>query len=156
MAYNITKIAEMNINIRPWQLSDVAALAAVINNKNVQDNLRDGLPYPYTEKDGEDFIVAMLNAEFAFAVTADDKVVGSIGAIRQANIHLRTKSLKPISNTAVCRLLPPITLGSATLTPPLTAPIPRSSCVMWLSETGSPIKTFSENSSCSWPTTSGI
>ena len=72
-------------------------LAAALPNKKILDNLRDGLPYPYTEKDGRDFISAMLTADedetFAFAVTVDGKVVGSIGAFRQGNIHRQTAEL---------------------------------------------------------------
>ena len=53
------------------------------------NNLRDGLPYPYTEQDAEDFIRTMLSADkdstFAFAITLDDKVTGSIGVFRQDN-----------------------------------------------------------------------
>lgn len=63
----------MICKIRKWKLSDAANLAAVLSNKKVQDNLRDGLPYPYTEQDGIDFISALLLADkndtFAFAVT---------------------------------------------------------------------------------------
>lgn len=81
----------MTCSIRKWRLSDAKDLAVVCSNKKVQDNLRDGLPYPYTEQDGVDFISAMLAADenetFAFAITVDDKVVGSIGVFRQANIH---------------------------------------------------------------------
>lgn len=87
----------MICRIRKWNLSDAADLAAAISNKNIQDNLRDGLPYPYTEKDGADFISAMLSADengtFAFAITVDDKVVGSIGVFRQGNIHRLTAEL---------------------------------------------------------------
>ena len=83
--------------IRRWKLSDAGELAATLSNKRVQDNLRDGLPYPYTEQDGREFISAMLPADenevFAFAITADGKVVGSIGAFRQGNIHRRTAEL---------------------------------------------------------------
>ena len=38
----------MNCEIRKWNLADAADLAASLSNKKVQDNLRDGLPYPYT------------------------------------------------------------------------------------------------------------
>lgn len=83
--------------IRQWRESDAADLAAALSNKKVQDNLRDGLPYPYTEKDGLDFINAMLSADpndtFAFAVTVDDKAIGSIGVFRQGNIHRLTAEL---------------------------------------------------------------
>jgi RimJ/RimL family protein N-acetyltransferase len=85
---------KVDVNIRPWRVSDSSDLAAAINNKKVQDNLRDGVPYPYSEKDGEDFINAMLNAEqnstFAFAITVDGRAIGSIGAFRGINIHSRT------------------------------------------------------------------
>lgn len=87
----------MLCNIRKWELSDAADLAAVISNKKVQDNLRDGLPYPYTQEDGKEYISAMLSAKedetFAFAIVADGKVIGSIGCFRQGNIHRRTAEL---------------------------------------------------------------
>lgn len=83
--------------IRKWKLSDAGDLAAALSNKKVQDNLRDGLPYPYTEQDGADFIAAMLAADendtFAFAVTVDDKAIGSIGVFRQENIHRQTAEM---------------------------------------------------------------
>ncbi len=83
--------------IRKWQLKDARSLAAALSNKKVQDNLRDGLPYPYTEKDGADFISEMLSADenetFAFAITVDDVAVGSIGVFRQGNIHRQTAEL---------------------------------------------------------------
>lgn len=87
----------MLCNIRKWELSDAADLAAVISNKKVQDNLRDGLPYPYTQADGKEYISAMLSAKedetFAFAIVADGKVIGSIGCFRQGNIHRQTAEL---------------------------------------------------------------
>lgn len=87
----------MICKIRKWKLSDASDLAEAISNKKIQDNLRDGLPYPYTEQDGEDYISAMLSADedetFAFAITVDNKVIGSIGVFRQGNIHRQTAEL---------------------------------------------------------------
>ncbi|MCI8564856.1 MAG: GNAT family N-acetyltransferase [Lachnospiraceae bacterium] len=87
----------MICKIRKWKMSDAAELAAVISNKKIQDNLRDGLPFPYTEQDGAAFISEMLcadtNETFAFAITAEDKVIGSIGIFRQGNIHRQTAEL---------------------------------------------------------------
>lgn len=87
----------MICTIRKWKLSDAADLAAALSNKKIQDNLRDGLPYPYTKQDGEDFISAMLAADendtFAFAITVEDKAVGSIGVFRQENIHRQTAEM---------------------------------------------------------------
>lgn len=87
----------MRCRIRKWEMSDARDLAEGLSNTKVQDNLRDGLPYPYTEQDGKDFISDMLAADenetFAFAVTADSKVIGSIGVFRQQNIHRQTAEL---------------------------------------------------------------
>ncbi len=87
----------MICKIRKWKLSDAKDLAIALSNRKVQDNLRDGLPYPYTEQDGKDYISDMLSANeddtFAFAITADNKVVGSIGVFRQGNIHRQTAEL---------------------------------------------------------------
>ena len=84
----------MKIQIRKWELADAKDLATALSNRKILDNLRDGLPYPYTEQDGKDFIAAMLaadeNSTFAFAITLDGKVIGSIGAFRQENIHKHT------------------------------------------------------------------
>lgn len=84
----------MNCRIRKWELADAKDLAAALSNTKIQDNLRDGLPYPYTEQDGIDYISAMLSADendtFAFAITVDEKVIGSIGVFRQGNIHRQT------------------------------------------------------------------
>ena len=87
----------MNCKIRRWELSDARDLATALSNKKIQDNLRDGLPYPYTEQDGKEFISAMLAANesdtFAFAITVNGKAIGSIGAFRQTNIHNKTAEL---------------------------------------------------------------
>lgn len=87
----------MKCRIRKWELSDAKDLAAALSNRKVQDNLRDGLPYPYTEQDGKEFISAMLSADesetFAFAITVDNMVIGSIGIFRQGNIHRQTAEL---------------------------------------------------------------
>lgn len=50
---------KMNLTIRKWRIDDKSNLAINLNNLRVLNNLRDGLPYPYTEKDAEDFIHAM-------------------------------------------------------------------------------------------------
>ena len=49
-------------------------------------NLRDGLPYPYTEDDAEEFIRAILsvdkNKSFTFTIMLDGKVIRSVGVFR--------------------------------------------------------------------------
>ena len=87
----------MNCKIRKWKLTDAKNIAVALSNKKIQDNLRDGLPYPYSEQDGIDFISSMLSANedetFAFAITLDDKAIGSIAVFRQQNIHRQTAEM---------------------------------------------------------------
>ena len=87
----------MECSIRKWNIKDAVSLAEMLNNKKILDNLRDGLPYPYTVKDAEEYITAMLSTDqektFAFAITLDDKVIGSIGVFRCENIHFRTAEM---------------------------------------------------------------
>ena len=87
----------MKCKIRKWKLTDAKDIAVALSNKKIQDNLRDGLPYPYTEQDGIDFISSMLSANedetFAFAITLDDKAIGSIAVFRQQNIHRQTAEM---------------------------------------------------------------
>lgn len=83
--------------LRAWRESDAADLVHAINNKKVIDNLRDGIPYPYTLKDAETFILSRLSADktamFAWAITEEDRVIGSIGIFRNSNIHRLTAEM---------------------------------------------------------------
>lgn len=87
----------MECSIREWIISDAGELAQMLNNKKILDNLRDGLPYPYTTQDAKEYITTMLASDktktFAFAIIAEDKVVGSIGVFRCENIHFRTAEM---------------------------------------------------------------
>ena len=85
------------LSIRKWRIDDKSDLAINLNNLKVLNNLRDGVPYPYTERDAEEFIRTMLSenidSTFSFAITLDGKVIGSIGVFRQNNIHFRTAEI---------------------------------------------------------------
>lgn len=87
----------MECTIREWNIKDADNLVELLNNKKILNNLRDGIPYPYTVKDAEEYITAMLSADktttFAFAITVNDKVVGSIGVFRCDNIHFKTAEM---------------------------------------------------------------
>ncbi|WP_346911216.1 GNAT family N-acetyltransferase [Faecalicatena orotica] len=87
----------MDCIIREWKIEDKHKLSELLNNKKIQNNLRDGLPYPYTADDAEEYIVSMLSADktktFAFAITVNDIAIGSIGVFRCGNIHSRTAEM---------------------------------------------------------------
>ena len=53
----------MLYKIREWRETYAPDLAKALSNRKVLDNLRDGLPYPYTAQDALDFIRTMLSAD---------------------------------------------------------------------------------------------
>lgn len=83
--------------IRQWVAGDACDLAVALNNRNIQDNLRDGLPLPYTEKDAMDYINSVLsapeNTQYAWAIHASGKAIGSIGIFRNENVHRLTAEM---------------------------------------------------------------
>ncbi len=87
----------MDFELRAWRMSDAKDLAAALSNPNILNNLRDGIPYPYTEGDAASYISVMQKADpnttFAYAITVEDRAIGSIGVFRQGNIHARTAEL---------------------------------------------------------------
>ena len=87
----------MNVVLREWSHDYPKSLALILNDWNVPKNLREGIRYPYTEKDASEYIEAMMRADktatFAYAVCADGAVAGSIAAFRGENIHFRTAEL---------------------------------------------------------------
>lgn len=46
--------------LRKWRPDDAEALAEILSDRRILDNLRDGIPFPYAKEDGEEFIAAML------------------------------------------------------------------------------------------------
>lgn len=87
----------MKCGLRAWMMQDADALANALNNLEIQKNLRDGIPYPYTITDAQDYIRGTLQApegsRYTWAVTVDDIVAGSVGIFRKENIHYRTAEL---------------------------------------------------------------
>lgn len=85
----------MECRIRRWRIEDANDIAETLNNKKVLDNLRDGIPFPYTAEDAKEFIQAMNVADpettFSFAITVDDKAIGRPRSVRAIYIRKRLK-----------------------------------------------------------------
>lgn len=86
----------MKSTLRAWRPEDAPALANLLSDRKVRNNLRDSLSGPCTGQDAAAYIRAALadpENTFAFALELDGVVAGSIGAFRQSNIHRRTAEL---------------------------------------------------------------
>lgn len=74
----------MNYQLRAWTQEDVPSLTLHINNINIWNNTRDGLPHPYTEEDAKTFIKMNIEHEGPeenFAIDINGKAVGGVGFV---------------------------------------------------------------------------
>lgn len=75
--------------LRPWQRQDAQALAAIANNRNIWNNVRDFFPSPYTVADALQW-VAKTNTEKPvqnFAIVWQQQVVGGCGCIMKEDVY---------------------------------------------------------------------
>lgn len=79
----------MNILLRPWNMNDQVPLAAIANNFNIWQNLRDRLPHPYTLDHAQEWILitSSMHPILHFCIEVDGIVAGSIGIDPQRDIH---------------------------------------------------------------------
>jgi RimJ/RimL family protein N-acetyltransferase len=70
-----------DLRVRSWRKDDLSALLRHANNSKIAANLRDQFPYPYTRRDGIDYLNYARDAELetSFAVEYDGEAVGGIG-----------------------------------------------------------------------------
>ncbi len=83
------------VNIRHFKIEDSKRLASLISNKNIWDNLRDYIPYPYTEKDAIEYIkfCNSQNPQTYFAIEFNGELVGSIGLILQKDVYRKSAEI---------------------------------------------------------------
>lgn len=84
-----------DVILRPWRREDANALAAIANNRNLFNNVRDSFPSPYTVIDAIEWIDKQKyqNPLTCFAITYDGKITGSAEIILQDDIYRNTVEL---------------------------------------------------------------
>ena len=84
-----------NIILRRLTKNDRPALAILANNKKIWDNVRDVLPYPYTENDAGDFIKMTMLEEIpmTFAIGYEGQFCGVIGLGGQTDVYKKTAEI---------------------------------------------------------------
>jgi RimJ/RimL family protein N-acetyltransferase len=78
------------IILRPWSEDDAFQLAVIANNRKISDNLRDGFPFPYSLQDAKNWLKIVISSNFPpvyFAITVDERLVGSIGLVSKNDIY---------------------------------------------------------------------
>ncbi len=77
-----------DFELREWELTDCFSLAEHINNIKIWNNVRDGLPHPYTLQDAEAYIRMVQTKPFVqdFAIVVDGKAVGGVGIVPMSDV----------------------------------------------------------------------
>ena len=84
-----------DVILRPWRREDAQELAAIANNRNVFNNVRDSFPSPYTVTDALDWITKQINQipVTNFAITYEEMITGSAGIFLQDDVYRNTVEL---------------------------------------------------------------
>jgi ribosomal-protein-alanine N-acetyltransferase len=84
-----------NCSLRPWHISDKAALLQHANNYKIWQNLRDRFPHPYTEADADWWLQHTSNQQHQtqFAIDIRGEVVGGIGLELQQDVERTSAEL---------------------------------------------------------------
>ncbi|HCC34856.1 MAG TPA: GNAT family N-acetyltransferase, partial [Ruminococcaceae bacterium] len=87
----------MKMQLAKWREEFAGEIAVYANNKKIGDNLRDGFPFPYTEKDALEYIRGCTEKEekgqFCRAIILDGLPAGSIGIFAGTNIYKKSAEL---------------------------------------------------------------
>lgn len=78
-----------DIRLRRLAITDKKVIAQLCNNKKIWDNLMDRFPFPYSEKDAEEFINLTLkeSPQYNFGIIYKEDLVGVIGLIKQKDVY---------------------------------------------------------------------
>ncbi len=84
-----------HIILRRLTKNDRPTLAILANNKKIWDNVRDLLPFPYSEKDAGDFIKMTMLEEIpmTFATVYEGQLSGVIGLSPQTDVYRKTAEI---------------------------------------------------------------
>ncbi len=89
------ELKDHKVILRAFKNTDAIILAELCNNKKIWDNLRDYIPYPYTESNARDFIEYCHSEQpqVTFAIEYNGEFAGSIGLIRQSDVYKLTAEI---------------------------------------------------------------
>ena len=89
------ELKDDKVMLRAFKTTDAKILAKLCNNKKICDNLRDYIPYPYTESNAREFIKYCQSEQpqITFAIEYNGEFAGSIGLIRQSDVYKLTAEI---------------------------------------------------------------
>ncbi len=85
----------MDVQLRPWQLSDIPSLIKHANNPNIARQLTNQFPHPYTEEHAKAFIEMATSHEPTriMAIAIDSEACGGIGIHPQSDVYCKNAEM---------------------------------------------------------------
>lgn len=87
----------MEFELRKWNISDAQSIQKYADNKKIADNLRNAFPYPYTLKDAENYINAVIrndeSRQCCRAIVTGGEAAGSIGVFLKDDIYCKSAEI---------------------------------------------------------------
>jgi ribosomal-protein-alanine N-acetyltransferase len=81
--------------VRSWRHDDLYSLVQHLNNRNIWVHLRDRVPFPYTESDGNAWLDLATSQEPVtdFAIEQEGHAVGGMGLVLKDDVEFGTAEL---------------------------------------------------------------
>ena len=88
-------LQQEEITLRQLKETDNTSIATLLNNKNISDNLRDRVPYPYTTEDADHFlnIISKQDPVTTFAIEYKGLFCGVIGLFPQEDVYRKSSEI---------------------------------------------------------------
>jgi len=88
-------LVQGSITLRSLKKEDKKPMAELLNNKRISDNLRDLIPFPYTQKDAAAFISIMKdqNPVMVFGIEYNGQFSGVISLIAQSDVYCKSAEI---------------------------------------------------------------
>jgi len=89
------ELIDKELKLRQFNESDSNRLAKLCNNRKIWDNLRDYMPFPYTQDNANEFIKYCQSEErqCTFAIELEGEIIGSIGLVLQSDVYKLTAEI---------------------------------------------------------------
>ena len=89
------KVELKTCTLRSWEWRDRESIVRYANNPKVARNLRDRFPHPYTDRDAQNWLDVVVDAEpeTNFAITVASEAVGGIGYTLQYDVDRRSAEI---------------------------------------------------------------
>lgn len=89
------ELTSKDLKLRGFKNSDKNRLSELCNNKKIWDNLRDYVPFPYSDQNAEDFIknCQQEDPQVTFAIEYKGEFVGSIGLAPKTDVYKLTAEI---------------------------------------------------------------